>query len=1344
MKQVMKKLCVLLALMTLSVGAWADGDGYWLSTDTYHNNQSDYQKVVKIHLSVAGKLADAIAEVKSSATYSDCQYVYINNNSTNGNDEMANDADIAALQNLECKTINLMDFYYVPTDETNRTKENAKAFTFSNSTVEYVTFPDGWTKDEVNACAETLKNSNFKGCISTEKKSDGYGSIVAYVNQPLAMLEIMKHSATDTKAHNNYGGSTTQCGNLKYLTVSGYPSAGDLTCGWSALNCDENGHLIYNEPAGEFVALGAGVSGNTRTLIGTNSYGPTFNAASGLFEIDLSGVTVEDRWNEDFCLAKIPYLVGDPTYKVVLPTYSGFNTIPADFLNVKCAVQSIMIPSNILTIKTRAFSTGGNACLNHVWTEGSDETVVYDNGAITAVDSETGEETKVYGEDAYQASMIYGTFTLGPNIKKIESYAFSKSEQVKDLYVLSIQAPECHVDAFNTVMYVANNTCDNSKVSSEGMITREAYYVGSNKWMTMLHYPRECVTPDIQRYTDVTREYSVATADRDGKGGIIYYPNQSEFVRAYRQGTNGYLWKAWDPTRADYTNGFLKVSSGEGALVLTSNKANNQSNNTHTVSQQENANEAYTSNTNLLDDKTDRSFYDVTENGATLQPSGLNYYYNTVWEGVHLYPKNDVVMEDVYVADENGEYYYSNGQYTTSGTGTRYSKVQGYVPSSNSDDYVVDNTFGNYYKVRSYTENNESGEYVKEVVATENSTGQYVEDYSYNTANYEEGSGKTYWFYDSGYQSANWNYEMRNTLYTNNHMEEVDSEYTGTKYILDENHWSGHAVYRTYHTWESIPAGTKLYGLITDGTYTLYDSKYSELTGVINWYTYYDNGFTSLSDADAASKDEAGIQLYTKDYTGTYRKSTSADEDEQKYDVTVNAREYNAATDEGMTRYDGTDGFVTITNYNNAALGTYTLLDENKYGVEYVQSDYQIEMNHDYRGWHQFVLTAYATNSNEPFTPYRSYITDNDWWTICLPFDLTKADLIKLFGKNGSDADADMPYLSKLTYVVRDVENKRIVLTFSKNLMKYKEEVDEGKVHGNIDETKSVELDDVVLHKGVPYLIRPNLTTDGKGNVTGTRQFDIYNEAGTRDAALYARIVGSQELSSSELNTLIYNGIYTVPAYVINNDGSESVSSESSVSFTNADNSTFTYTTSDEISYQGKSLTGSISSDYCYSFVGSFFLSLMPKYSYFLGWDSEKNKAAFWYNKVNDIRNYTWNNNTGIIMPNFVTSNQRIKDIKAGTSLADPARWEITLKNGDDFASTSSVKNYTNDSQFGFAAPMWKDDATMIIRIDDDSVEQPVNGVKGVFNMNGQFMGNSTDGLQRGIYVVNGKKMVIK
>ena len=40
-----------------------------------------------------------------------------------------------------------------------------------------------------------------------------------------------------------------------------------------------------------------------------------------------------------------------------------------------------------------------------------------------------------------------------------------------------------------------------------------------------------------------------ATTLRDGKGNIIYFPNQSEMNRAYAQGMTGYLWYAWDSER---------------------------------------------------------------------------------------------------------------------------------------------------------------------------------------------------------------------------------------------------------------------------------------------------------------------------------------------------------------------------------------------------------------------------------------------------------------------------------------------------------------------------------------------------------------------------------------------------------------------------------------------------------------------------------------------------------------------------------------------------------------------------------------------------------------------------
>ena len=64
--------------------------------------------------------------------------------------------------------------------------------------------------------------------------------------------------------------------------------------------------------------------------------------------------------------------------------------------------------------------------------------------------------------------------------------------------------------------------------------------------------------------------------------------------------------------------------------------------------------------------------------------------------------------------------------------------------------------------------------------------------------------------------------------------------------------------------------------------------------------------------------------------------------------------------------------------------------------------------------------------------------------------------------------------------------------------MKYKETVASGYVHGTISTTEDAPASNaVVLHKGVPYLIRPNLKTqiiNGETVITGTRQFDIIKD----------------------------------------------------------------------------------------------------------------------------------------------------------------------------------------------------------------------------------------------------------
>ena len=251
------------------------------------------------------------------------------------------------------------------------------------------------------------------------------------------------------------------------------------------------------------------------------------------------------------------------------------------------------------------------------------------------------------------------------------------------------------------------------------------------------------------------------------------------------------------------------------------------------------------------------------------------------------------------------------------------------------------------------------------------------------------------------------------------------------------------------------------------------------------------------------------------------------------------------------------------------------------------------------------------------------------------------------------------------------------------------------------------------------------------------RQFDIFAD---KKADLYQRLKDAAELKGHAQMNLIYNGEYTVPAYVIG-EGSEKTVDEKKI--TNRDGSEFTYK-SGKIKYQGKETEYKISKDFTYTFVGTFYSSVMPQYCYFLGWDSKHNKAAFWYNRVEEKDAWNWNNETAIICPNFNT----VKAIDPASSLKDPARWILTSGVAgskkdiecDDFPQAAGAKSYTMD--FG---------ATNAFADDEEGVVTEINNVKttateetSVYSVNGIYMGNSVNGLAKGMYIVNGKKYVVK
>ena len=1071
---------------------------------------------------------------------------------------------------------------------------------------------------------------------------------MAYVNKPGTLYTAMRHTYGTTAISklgyqdpNNF-----RVVNLRDFTLLGTPSAHDFNGGDAeAIKYDAEGHFVFDREADETKTdINAGIGG-TRQLLGTHKEG-AINGAQ-LERLDLGDAIITDAHCSDLTISW-SYSAQSTTLKeIIFPTTPLLKTLPADCLNGHYALlEEFCIPGNIEVLKTRACLISTRV-LRHVWTTDPVSGDIIDNGAYTIDPDDRinpavfdhyghapltsdvwncGREDKTgvdNNKDGTFGVSRYGTITLPQNLRLIESNNFT-AQFVSDVYSLNPVAPECHVDAFSSIMYLGNNTIDTQYIKEMGMVTREAYAqdVAAGEYIAFLHYPPTIGTPEIQRYTDPTREYSVATTLRDGKGNVIYFPNQSELNRAYIQGTTGYLWFAWDSER-------VPEGSGDNANSFVTGLYADNFGFGHSTSVQEAANDLYIANQMTNPDKTDRSFYDVRldENGqpTLAQPDGLKWYYNTEWEGVQLYPQPTIegvvdgqgnpVMVTVPVTDNNGNIIYDE-----------------LPPGSPAE--------GNYTKA---TEQ----QYIKAADGTfchpliQDGNGQYTIEYEYTLNTNGDGI----------YCKAPWN----------------------------SNVWT---------IWES-------------------------------WM--------------------GNIQRYDRAVSGII-----------KYD--------NQKHNDGRPRFNiGTD-YVDYESYNNEykeVLDRYNLVDVDVYspanegdpGPYYkmrtqVVQDQVVTEKKDYRGWHQFVLAAYGPAGDpKEETVVKFYQTDSDWWTVCLPYDLKYSEMKEFFG-NGNK----IPYLSKLRYVVRDYDQQKITLMFSKNLMVYKEDVAEGKVHGVIDDkTKWPETNGeglsigtegyypVILRKGVPYLIKPEIP------VGANRSFTVAKDM---NADLYQRLVDAEHVDGGTLETYIYQGEYTVPAYVVGTttEGTTTSRKLEDYSYTN------TYTSNDEIMYGGQPINAPVSSEYSYTFVGSFFLSVLPQYCYFLGWDSKRNCAAFWYNVTPNLDDYEWNNQTGVICANF--NNATL--IHKATGLNDPARWKFTAVSTDDLKVASSAgapKKY--DMSYGGSINMAINDPENPLAEDFGNQEvlsideiQSLDTKSVWYNVSGQKLNGRPT--QSGVYIMNGKKYVVK
>jgi len=108
-----------------------------------------------------------------------------------------------------------------------------------------------------------------------------------------------------------------------------------------------------------------------------------------------------------------------------------------------------------------------------------------------------------------------------------------------------------------------------------------------------------------------------------------------------------------------------------------------------------------------------------------------------------------------------------------------------------------------------------------------------------------------------------------------------------------------------------------------------------------------------------------------------------------------------------------------------------------------------------YIGLHEFVLISYDAVQTNP-KEWEFSQKGGDWYTICVPFNMTKAQVAKAF--KGTTQDADEVKVRSLGKVVRDEKQESIKLFFGKDYENNKEGMGD---------------DEIVIKAHMPYLIYP-------------------------------------------------------------------------------------------------------------------------------------------------------------------------------------------------------------------------------------------------------------------------------
>lgn len=408
-------------------------------------------------------------------------------------------------------------------------------------------------------------------------------------------------------------------------------------------------------------------------------------------------------------------------------------------------------------------------------------------------------------------------------------------------------------------------------------------------------------------------------------------------------------------------------------------------------------------------------------------------------------------------------------------------------------------------------------------------------------------------------------------------------------------------------------------------------------------------------------------------------------------------------------------GFFDGSESKGAAFGDLSAWDKEMLAKSHAKNQTDRPLTYDwikYGGWHQFVIAElydFLLDDPDPDKPKPDYFNfakynKNIWYAICFPFNLTKAQLLKAFG---NEREGEYPFLSTLASVVRDSRNANITVVMSKNLLKYNLQYESGKSSNTVkyknfkpDYTvANYDDDDIVLEANKPYFILPCLPEEELVKAaTGYRRSEITVEK------------EGKVMFPSPTHVHAVKGTYD--AYVDDQDNAVA-------------DTTLAYN---------------------YYFVGNYIPQTMPENAYYLK-EYQKKNGDYWssfYRNAPKKDGLMWDSNDAIVMAKIDRNGSSLKGKGELTrkqikydSVDHNYIWNAEPYNDWVFFEGTGNEVYAKTA-FGMQV---EDNFTTSIQLPEDFKSSEDNKV---YNLNGQFVGVGADNMAKGIYIVGGKKVVVK